>query len=86
MENAHPMVPIRLLNLAPDGLNVYKGTKQGEASGIDESGFVLVPEVQEDLHDKILNRRMCQRPRDSFCGKQWNLQQKTLPMNKVSSF
>ena len=37
--NAHPMVPIRLLNLAPDGMTVYKGTKLGEASVIDESGF-----------------------------------------------
>ena len=45
------MVPVRLLNLAPDGVTVYKGTKLGEASVIKESNSVLVSEVQEDFHN-----------------------------------
>ena len=49
----HPMVPIRLLNLAPDGMTVYKETKLVEASVIDESGSVLVSEVQEDSHENV---------------------------------
>ena len=49
-ENTHPVVPVRLLNLAPDGVTIYKGTKLGEASMIDESDSVLVSEVQEDFY------------------------------------
>ena len=45
------MVSVRLLNLAPDGVTVYKGTKLGEASVIKESNSVLVSEVQEDFHN-----------------------------------
>ena len=52
-ENTHPVVPVRLLNLAPDGVTVYKGTKLGEASVIDESDSVPVSEVQEDFHDNV---------------------------------
>ena len=50
-ENTHPVVPVRLLNLAPDGVTIYKGTKLDEASMINESDLVLVDEVQEDFHD-----------------------------------
>ena len=87
-ENTHPVVSVRLLYLAPDGVTIYKGTKLDEASIINESDSVLVDEVQEDFHDNVNQEgvAMCQRLRDSFCGKWWNPQQKTLPMNNVSSF
>ena len=52
-ENTHPVVPVRLLNLAPDGVTIYKGTKLNEASMINESDSVLVDEVQEDFHDNV---------------------------------
>ena len=52
-ENTHPVVPVRLLNLAPDGVTVYKGTKLNEASMINKSDSVLVDEVQEDFHDNV---------------------------------
>ena len=52
-ENTRPVVPVTLLNLAPDGVTIYKGTKLNEASMINESDSVLVDEMQEDFHDNV---------------------------------
>ena len=38
-------VPVRILNLSPDGVTIYKGTKLAKATSLEEDNVVLISEV-----------------------------------------
>ena len=38
-------VPVRILNLSPDGVTIYKGTRLAEATSLEEDNAVLISEV-----------------------------------------
>jgi len=55
-------IPIRVLNLSPDGVTIYKGTRIAEASLLPENDVLLISEVHNSSStdcpvDVPLNKR-----------------------------